>query len=80
MMQATRVTCGLCYYGRKALAGPTAQAQTGLLCHRNPPVPCALGVPTHTGLAVQIVTLYPAVQDSGWCGEARASIAPTPVN
>ena len=80
MMQSQRVTCSHCYYGRKALAGPTAQAQTGLLCHRNPPIPAAIGMPTHTGMQVQVITLYPAVQESNWCGEARAAIALTPAN
>lgn len=80
MMQASRVTCGDCFYGRKSLDGPTAQAQTGLLCHRRPPVPTAIGMPTAMGLNVQVITLYPAVQSTGWCGEARAAIAITPAN
>ena len=78
--QPQRVTCSQCYYGRKALAGPTAQAQTGLLCHRNPPIPAAIASPTQMGMQVQVITLYPAVQESNWCGEARAAIAPTPAN
>ncbi len=69
-----RTNCKDCEFSTLALAGPQAK-QSGLSCRRNPPVPHALATPTPQGLAVQVLSLWPIVQASDWCGEGNP-IAP----
>lgn len=52
------------------------KGEPGRICRRDPPRAQGIAIPQAGGLQVQVITLWPIVQSTDFCGE----FCPNPVN
>ena len=52
------------------------KGEPGRICRRDPPKAQGIAMPQANGLAVQVITLWPIVQNHDWCAE----FCPNPVS
>ena len=52
------------------------KGEPGRICRRDPPKAQGIAMPQPQGIAVQVITLWPVVQNSDWCAE----FCPNPVS
>lgn len=61
------MSCKTCIYSAISLS-PESKQSGKLLCRAQPPVPAAIPIPAQGGISLQVVTLWPVVENSDICG------------
>ncbi len=72
MSASGKASCQECAHSSLQLQ----KGEPGRICRRDPPKAQGIAMPQPTGIAVQVITLWPVVQNSDWCAE----FCPTPVS